>query len=103
MITNFKLFETINVGKPEIGDFVICNEDDSTSEVTYFTSNNIGKYIKYNYDIEYHYAIYYEDTPKDLGVYFSNGERNMTLDEIKYWSKNKEELEYIIKTNKFNL
>ena len=103
MITNFKLFEKINEVGPEIGDWVICKESDSDSEVDTFTSNNIGKYIRYDYDIQYHYVIYYEDVPEDLQKYFSFNERNMELSEIQYWSKDKEDLEYIIQTSKFNL
>ena len=105
MITKFKLFETISKDEPEIGDWVVCNESELYSyyDVINFTSNNIGKYIRYDTDFMGPYVIYYEEIPKTLEKYFSHNERNMSLDEIKYISKNKEELEYIIQTNKFNL
>jgi len=105
MITNFKLFEEICKDEPEIGDLVVCNESESysDSEIITFTSNNIGEYIRYDTEFMQPYVIHYEEIPKNLEKYFSHNERNMSLDEIKYISKNKDELEYIIQSNKFNL
>ena len=106
MITNFKMFETINENSPEIGDYVICNEIDSEfeDEINLFISNNVGEFVRFDiYDAKYPYYIYYENAPDNLKVYFFNNARNMRIDEISYWSKNKEELELILKSKKFNL
>ena len=46
MITKFKAFENTN-GKPQIGDYVICNENDTIcpSEFYVFIENNIGQIL----------------------------------------------------------
>jgi len=104
MITNFKKFESINEKSIEIGDFVICEEVDYADINTIFTSTNIGKFIRYDDGEAYPYIIKYDYTPKNMKSYFSgDDERNMSIDEIKYWSKNRNELEIILQTNKFNI
>lgn len=88
MITNFKLFESMNEGEPEIGDWVICEEEDGgIDDVSLFTSTNIGKYVKLESELTYNYLIHYENVPKNLEQFFSFNGRNMNLSEIKYCSK----------------
>jgi len=44
-----KTYEEINIGQPNVGDYVICKEnsgDRSDDEVADFIVNNIGKIIK---------------------------------------------------------
>lgn len=92
-----KKFEMID-GKrdvPELGDYVICAGDYSLpGDFVEFLKNEIGK-IKfidqfYSYDIEYIWNGY-------VNHYSCN------LRDILYCSKDKEELELILSTNKFNL
>ena len=85
MITKFKIFESINKGKPEIGDYIVSIYDDNFK-------NQIGKIIAIlstRYKIQY--TIPYEQI-YELRAY-----------EIKYFSKNIEELEAIIDSKKYNL
>jgi len=103
MIADFKLFKSINEGEPEIGDWVLCGEESSDDEISIFVLNNVGQYIKNDNNSYYPYVIYYYNVPKNLYDFFRNNERNMKLSEIQYCSKNKEYLEQIIKTRKFNL
>ena len=42
MITKFELFKSVNIGEPEIGDYVIC-EEIGIDQVSNFINNNIGK------------------------------------------------------------
>ena len=117
MIINFKIFENINKGEPEIGDYVICMEYDidgaTPDKLLNFLSNNIGKYIGVG-DIECPYEIKYLN-PKDLIEYFNyegkSGRRLYSRDEILYWSKYKKNLmrflpldiDQILLNRKFNL
>ena len=89
MITNFKLFE-LNNNNPEIGDYVICDAIDiydANLNFEEFRVDNIGKILKIDSGI---YSIYYEYNVINKK---SNIIYNGTKDEIKYWSKNKKELE----------
>jgi len=99
MITKFKLYESINEGEPEIGDYVIIETDDD--EFKHYSNNYIGEVV----DIERK-----PNTKRDIYyILFKNfdnrrSDREMIWRyEIKYWSKNKEELEPILQANKYNL
>jgi hypothetical protein len=109
-----KQYETLNIGQPKVGNYVLCEEiSSSTAE---YTKNNIGKIIfiidddkdnmeKYRLFNDYKYIIWYEHTieiPRDE-VYFNGCCRRMKRAEIKYWSKNKRDLQAILKLNKYNL
>ena len=115
MITNFKIFENINIGEPEIGDYVICMEYDIDDyKMLNFISKNIGKYIGVG-DIECPYEIKYNNVPKYLTDYFNyngkSGERLYSRNEILYWSKYKKNLmrflpldvDQLLLNKKFNL
>ena len=82
MITKFKIFECV-CREPEIGDYVL---------ITYEKFQGvIGKIIHYSgerYDIEFE------------GIY---GYYGFHRNNIKFWSENKEDLETILATNKYNL
>lgn len=101
MITKFKLFENINEDEPEVGDYVLCEEDEDTTFD--FTKNKIGKYCMNSEDIDYPYYIEYDNIPDNLQIFFTDNCRLMMKNEIKYWSKDKNELEAILSTNKFNI
>ncbi len=114
MITIFKLYEKNQI-IPKVGDYVICSYDDcsyedmnmhgySLDEKT-FIRNKIGKVINIDRYNDYPYYVSYDNIPGHL----SNGDIDVedfiyiSRDAVKYWSKNKEDLDIIINTNKFNI
>jgi len=92
-----------------IGDYVICYEDNYPNEYNIFLSNNIGRiicinagydYIVVSYDnnkIESNFKYLYKYD--DLNVYC----RNINNNDIIYSSNNITDLELIISVNKYNL
>ena len=103
MIINFKIFEAINKGKPEVGDWVICHNRGRSTNLEFSSENYIGKIIelKNKHFEEDMFLIKYEnedlpETLKKVPIYYSEKY-------IKYWSKNKEDLETILAANKYNL
>ena len=103
MIIKFKTYESINEDEPELGDYVICKESHEHEIVVQnFLSQNIGKIVEMNKG--YKYIVKYKNIPNDTKKYFIyQGTRGMDRNEIKYWSKDKEELESILNANKYNL
>jgi hypothetical protein len=110
MITEFNRYEMAG-NVPKVGDYVICGVNDknhcSTAEKE-FIYNKIGKIININNSQKYnYYTIYitYDNIP--WGIY--DGDYNdlkyikMNISSIKYFSKDREELESILNTNKFNI
>ena len=94
-----KTYEELNIDEPKVGDWVICyatfNIDD---ELKKFLSTAIGKIRDINQRNNYCYNVYFEDMPKNL-----ENPIDFELIEIKYWSENKEDLEYIIAAKIYNL
>ena len=119
-----KTFENLN-GEPKIGDYVICKEDfsifvdvDDDVDFLYFLNNNIGQCVniiktQLNYN---NFIIKYDNIPPKLKKYFTFDDktgkktiykmtncRRMSENEIFVFSPDKEYLETIIATNKYNL
>lgn len=102
-----KTYEEINIDKPQIGDYVIL---DKTFDAE-FCSNNIGQIIKADPEVsvyfselygDHDYIVKYENMPKEPEEFI--GDKTFTSFEwILYWSKNKEELEAILASSKYNL
>lgn len=109
MIINFKLFENnINIGEPQVNDYVITNQhnwenfdpnDPSFDEYQKnylesikFTDTHIGRIHFIDKYSTYEYIIKYKNVPDYLKRYFNNSCIQITQDEIKFWSKNKEDL-----------
>ena len=92
MIKNFKIFESVNIGEPEIGDYVIVKPG--------LYLNLIGKIL--GYKPEYFYKGRREG---EYDVDFGGVQKvkKFLPKEIDCWSKNKEDLELIIQSNKYNL
>ena len=95
MITKFKIFENINKGKPKVGDYVICKVADTLESTSFgiYVSTHVGKIdniVKTKYDD--FYQVEYSNTGNKFQEY-----------QILYWSKNKEELEAILASKKYNI
>lgn len=78
MITKFKLFETVNIDEPKVGDYVIC------SEIA---------------DVFYKNKDWYNDK-KQLVC------RRLAREDIEFWSKNKKDLsdlDLLRKSKKYNI
>ena len=111
---HLKSFENNNQ-EPEVGDYVICEDCVSLEEeFKNFMCNNIGLIVEINPNTNYPYTLYYENIPDNIIDGFScvlnnNYEydykclRAMSREEIIHFSKNKEDLETILASNKYNL
>jgi len=103
---HLKTFETLNQNEPQIGDYVICQELNAIEEINLFLGNNIGK-IVFVGERKMFFCVQYTNIPRNISDRFGYGSitnaRNMRRDEIKYWSDNKENLETLLSTNKYNL
>jgi hypothetical protein len=109
-----KSFEIVNQDKPKIGDYAIINipeiDADGPNKGKHFINNNVGKIIKTTgYDNKF--LIKYNINFNTCGftkAHFQfledpNGQRYINKEYITHWSDNKEELENILNSNKFNL
>ena len=83
-----KTHEELNYGNPELDDYIIVNE-----EVYSILKNKIG-HIKNSFPDSH------QSTYKCI---FDNDIWWINRSDIKYWSKNKEELEQKIVSDKFNI
>jgi hypothetical protein len=112
MITRFRIYELIDQGKPEIGDYVIC-KDSGSLYVNDFLKSQIGKVVRTDTENRvfkqlYPYVVQYSDIPKSLIGSFMMDEdypnsRGFYLYEILYWSKDVKDLDFYPDANKYNL
>jgi len=110
MITKFRIYEKMNVNDPEVGDYVIAESNDFLTDLNEFTKNRIGKLyniFKPLYADDLSYTIIYDNIPKELDFYkfkiYDEEAISLNIEDIKYWSKNKEDLEKVLMTNKYNI
>lgn len=114
MIVKFKLFEELNESSPKIGDYVIIEkefDDFEDKNNIIFINSSIG-YIWKSPGASTHIVKYY-NIPDNIKQYFQYSDYSEGLkignsiitnnEEIKYWSKDKEDLLPFIATNKYNL
>ncbi len=130
MITKYKIFETVHQYKPTssvgVGDYVTGIDtalddidmptNDKTKLIEYI-KNNIGIVIKLDsIDGEGFYPVKVEYVVNDIEILkifrsilnekFINGNKvefEYNENEVSYWCDNKDELDLIIKANKYNL
>lgn len=112
MITNFKIFESLNRA-PKEGDYVLINYeqyDNYAHRPWYeFYKSNIGQIVNFSFDSN-SYKIKFKITelPKNFPKGYFNIEdgyytENYYLRNLKYWSEDKHDLETILSANKYNL
>jgi hypothetical protein len=115
MIDKYDMFNEINKSKPKTGDYVVIF-DIFHGDVLPYTNNQVGiivsqSHSKNGYEI---YRIKYDNIPKSLIKRYSSGDSNedflltptinhSTLVKHGFWSKDKDELELIIKARKYKL
>jgi hypothetical protein len=99
---HLKYFESVNDGEPKVGDYVIVDRK-TELDVYDFTSNNIGYYEQSVNSNRMTYHIRFNNVPEELEKKFTYNCRNYSREDIKYWSKNKKELEIILSTIKYNI
>ena len=90
---------------PKPGDYVICQDSIENIRLNNFINNNIGQIIKHSKPGGY-VICKYNNIPKDILRFFKHSSPNsilMSINEIKYWSPNKKELETILLSKKFNI
>lgn len=110
MITKFKYYKFSN-NEPDIGDYVICQT--TSILIKKFLSNNIGQlYFKEIGDFEQvDYYVKFENVPIELYDQFNmyprfmpmKNSRIFSLNDIKYYSPDKEDCEIYLKSKKFNV
>jgi len=98
-----------NINEPEVGDYVILyiRLKDNFYD---FIGTHIGKLVSTHdwNNMQLIYEFEYENIPDELlnNFYTVNGITNrvdFARGAIKYWSKDKEELEMILSANKYNI
>jgi len=106
MITKFKIYESINDGEPDIGDYVIIETNDE--EYKHYSNKYIGKIIEI--ERNKNPTPNFPNTKRDIfRILFEDFDTRRSdreiiwRYEIKYWSKNKEDLEPLIAAKKYNL
>jgi len=107
---HLKTFENNNTFKekpplqPEVNNYVICKEITHDKNVNHFLNNNVGQISEIDSARQLNnYLIFWENVPEELDCKFIDNKRFMSRDEIIYFSYDKEFLETMISSNKYNL
>ena len=105
-----KKYDDVNYSKPEVGDYILIKSGSKFEDVENFIDYNIGKIVKLN---EFLVHVVYKDVPSIIRSYFLDNIYDFS-DEYEYlydfylwkivaFSKNKEDLELILNSNKYNM
>jgi len=111
-----KTYEKVYVDRPEIDDWAIVHlSQNIDDELNKFIKSNIGKIVDIGYETiedyrgnqhksQFYVLNYDTEIPKNIKIWFQD-DNNIAFEthEIKYWSKDREDLELIIAANKYNL
>lgn len=92
--------------KLEIGDYVVLNPDTFDNNFNNFIKNKIGTVISmYIENSQTAVRVKYDNVPLEFKYMFlrDSDEIIFTLNNVKYFSKNKKDLEYILSEDKYNL
>ena len=96
-----KHLRTFEIDKPQVGDYVLMNSVSNLQYVSEYILTHIGRITEIYYNGKYVIVRY--DAPPYLEANFKKGLRQFDIDFILHFSKNKEDLETIINSNKYNL
>jgi len=117
---HLKTIENTSI-KLQIGDYVICDENSSyPDELVEFLNNNIGQVVEFRNDNNstansfhslnknYNIFVVYNNIPISIVNKFYyhkyiNYCRLFSMNEIKVYSSNSKDLEFIIDANKYNI
>jgi len=108
MITEFKIFENINI-LPKVGDYVLIKiYDRGDSRLQNFYSDNIGQIMLTTGSDGIYYDVKFENVPNDIKKFFDDDGhsydfKTFPIGRFEYWSESKEELEIMIKSKKYNV
>lgn len=117
MITEFRLFETLNPSTPTVGDYVIMKKE-FVDILDNFTRNNIGQFIdvEQNAPNDFRYIVEFDtEIPKEIsGWFYAHGGKKENRRKYRvtdfsdsqpfeYWSEDKKELEAVLKGKQFDL
>ena len=97
-----KRFNEDNI-KPQVGDYVIVNVN--YFDIKNFVNASVGKLVD-EVRVQNLIAakIKYDNIPENLKKFFdNNGVKTFHLSDIKYFSKNKKEMEQKVASKKYNL
>ena len=110
---HLKYFEYRKTGNPKIVDYVICYEyrsDDSHFDnYNRLMNSEVGELIDIDTRNGHNdkYVVRFDNIPETIGTGFLDRDYDSAIkflrSEIKYFSKNKSELEAIFAANKYNL
>lgn len=105
---HLKIYESYNEGKPKIGDYVICHNTECDEDDQYlykFLFTTIGQIIGEGSSFNRYSKTFTIEFPKseDLLRVWRDNKQVFGLEEILFWSDNKEDLEMILNSNKYNL
>jgi len=116
MITQFKIFESLNSGEIEAGDYAICECLNKGFEpLNLFLKGAIGRIAHVEEEWKnYKYKVIYDEVPYFVAGIFFQIERALDssyikyvryfkLDEIKFYSNNKQDLITHLKATQFDL
>lgn len=106
MVTKFKIFEKLNE-LPKIGDYVLLDINNYTSSPKIwqdFIKNNIGEIVEIDTEhggLSFIYKVKFENIPENVkDTFFIHYDY---INSFLYWSSDKNELEMILNTKKYNL
>ena len=94
-----KVYENYNIGKPNLGNYVICWKDDI--ELNEFLSKNIGRIVSIG-RFSGCYYVHYISVPENLKHHFVYGTELICdiKEDFIFWARLEEDLEEILPTYK---
>lgn len=88
---------------PMVGEYVLANDVSGSMKAKDFVNNNIGLCTGIHSGDQFPFEVEYENLTPYLEKFFNKNKTNFSRNEILYWSDNKEELELILQSRKFNI
>ena len=88
---------------PKVGYYVIMETSSVDNYLVNFIESNIGIISNVFKNKNTIVCVSYDNIPYNINSYFESNLRQFNINQIKYMSEDKSELEYIINANKYNL